>query len=317
MISRRNIRVKVMQAVYTLSTLEQETKPADAVKLLQKHFDQSQDLFLFTTYFLSEIAGYAETDAYNRSSKHLPTAEDLNVNTKIAGNTLLWKIREDASYQQAIGRTKPQQRIDRELVRRMYQQLCDTEAYRQYIAVAERSEKEERAILEFIFNELMMPSETFIAHIEEHFMNWDDDADMIVQLVNGILQKPSSVHFNEVVSPDKWAFAKSLITTVMEKREHLETYIIPKLKNWDAERIAALDMIIMNMGVAEFLYFETIPPKVTINEYIDIAKEYSTQQSGQFVNGILDNIHKDLVQSGTLHKTDFRKARQNDSLGTA
>ena len=89
---------------------------------------------------------------------------------------------------------------------------------------------------------------------------------------------------------------KTLLTTVLEKEKHLESFIIPKLKNWDAERIAALDMIIMKLGVAEFLYFETIPPKVTINEYIDIAKEYSTQQSGQFVNGILDNIHKELVQ---------------------
>jgi N utilization substance protein B len=84
--------------------------------------------------------------------------------------------------------------------------------------------------------------------------------------------------------------------------------VIPKLKNWDPERIALLDMILMKMGVAEFLYFETIPPKVTINEYIDLAKEYSTSQSGQFVNGILDNIHKELVQQGKMHKVDFRKA---------
>jgi N utilization substance protein B len=98
------------------------------------------------------------------------------------------------------------------------------------------------------------------------------------------------------------------LNTVLEKDKHLETFIFPKLKNWDAERIAALDMIIMKMGVAEFLYFETIPPKVTINEYIDIAKEYSTQQSGQFVNGILDNIHKELVQENKMHKRDFKKA---------
>jgi N utilization substance protein B len=111
-----------------------------------------------------------------------------------------------------------------------------------------------------------------------------------------------------VISPDKLEFAKSLLNTTLEKQKHLETFIFPRLKNWDADRIAALDMIIMKMGVAEFLYFETIPPKVTINEYIDIAKEYSTQQSGQFVNGILDNIHKELVQQGQLHKTDFKKA---------
>jgi N utilization substance protein B len=82
--------------------------------------------------------------------------------------------------------------------------------------------------------------------------------------------------------------------------------ILPRLKNWDAERIATLDMILMQMGIAEFLFFETIPPKVTINEYIDLAKDYSTPQSGQFVNGILDNIHKDLLREDKLHKINFK-----------
>ena len=131
---------------------------------------------------------------------------------------------------------------------------------------------------------------------------------MIVQTTKNTLQKTTSANFTDVITPDKWDFAKNLLTTVLEKEKHLETYIVPKLKNWDPERIAALDMIIMKLGVAEFLYFETIPPKVTINEYIDIAKEYSTQQSGQFVNGILDNIHKELAQQNKLHKIDFKKA---------
>ena len=112
---------------------------------------------------------------------------------------------------------------------------------------------------------------------------------------------------NDGTNAEKAEFAKSLLKTVLEKREHLQSFIIPKLKNWDPERIAMLDMILMEMGVAEFLYFETIPPKVTINEYIDLAKEYSTQQSGHFVNGILDNIHKDLMQQGKMIKVDFKK----------
>jgi N utilization substance protein B len=111
-----------------------------------------------------------------------------------------------------------------------------------------------------------------------------------------------------VITPDKELFARELLRTVLEKSETLQGLIVPKLKNWDPERIALLDMIMMKMGVAEFLYFETIPPKVTINEYIDLAKEYSTAQSGQFVNGILDNIHKDLVQQGKMQKVDYKKA---------
>ena len=84
-----------------------------------------------------------------------------------------------------------------------------------------------------------------------------------------------------------------------------------RLKNWDPERIAALDMILMQMGVCEFLYFPTIPPKVTINEYIDLAKDYSTAQSGQFVNGILDGIHKDLLKEDKIHKSDFKPKKAN------
>jgi N utilization substance protein B len=308
MISRRNIRVKVMQTVYTLSTLEQEVKAGEPVKLLQKHFDQSRELLIYLSYFLTEVAGHAEKDAYIRSSKHLPSEEDRNVNTKIAGNEVLWKIKEDASFQQEVSKSKPEHKLDKELVRKIYQQLEEAPIYKQYILSAERKPKEEKDVLEFILNDLMLNNEVFISHLEENFMNWDDDADMVVQLLRNILQKPASADFKEVMSKDKWEFAKGLLNTMLEKKEHLETFIIPKLKNWDAERIAALDMIIMKMGVAEFLYFETIPPKVTINEYIDIAKEYSTQQSGQFVNGILDNIHKELVQQGKLHKTDFKKA---------
>jgi N utilization substance protein B len=297
-----------MQTVYTLSTIESEIKPGEPVKLLQRHFEQSKDLLIYLTYFLAEVAGYAETDSYVRSNKHLPTQEDLNVNTKIAGNEILWKIRENISYQQAVGKSKPAQQMDKELVKKIFHRLIDTPQYKEYIKIGDRVVSEERDILEFILNDLMLADEVFISHIEENFINWDDDADMVAQTLKNFLQKPPSANFSEVISNDKWDFAKSLLNTLLEKEKHLEGFIIPKLKNWDPERIAALDMIIMKLGVAEFLYFETIPPKVTINEYIDIAKEYSTQQSGQFVNGILDNIHKELVLQNKLHKTDFKKA---------
>lgn len=297
-----------MQALYTLATLETEVKPGESVKLLQKHFDQSRELLINLIYFFTEIPAYAETDAYVRSSKHLPSQQDLNVNTKIAGNEILWKIKEDTSYQAILEKEAPQKRIDKELVRKFYGQLTETPEYKRYVASPTRTPKEEREILDFIFEQLLLPNELFTSYFEENFINWDDDADMTLQLFKSYLHKPGSLNFQQMVAPDKWEFARGLLTTVLDKSEHLESFIVPKLKNWDAERIASLDMIIMKMGVAEFLYFETIPPKVTINEYIDIAKEYSTQQSGQFVNGILDNIHKELQQGGKLHKTDFKKA---------
>jgi transcription antitermination protein NusB len=297
-----------MQTLYTVSTLEEAQKAVEPQKLLQKHFDQSKELVQYFIYWIAEVASYAERDAYHRSSKHLPSKEDLTVSTKIAGNELVWKIKEDTALKHDWASFKPELRIDKELLKKLYIQLAETAAYKRYIATPARDPKSERDIITYLFEELLLPSEAFITHLEEMYSNWEDDGEMVVQLVKSYLQKPGSADFVHFIPIDKAQFARDLLRTVLEKNAHLESHILPKLKNWDAERIAALDMILMKMGVAEFLYFETIPPKVTINEYIELAKEYSTQQSGQFVNGILDNIHKDLLQANQLNKKDFKKA---------
>jgi transcription antitermination protein NusB len=311
MISRRNIRVKVMQTIYSVESQFAEsggdvpTRPLDPVKVLQKHFDQTRQLFIYLIHFITEVARYAETDARNRASKHLPTKQDLNVNIKLAGNELLWKILEHPSYKQAVKDDRPDMLVNAELLKKIYMELVESEKYQQYIAVQGRDKKDEKEILEFILDTLLLPSETFISYIEEYFSNWDDDVDMVLVLLQNFMNKPAAYNFQELLSREKWQFAKNLLQTTLEKKELALNYIKPKLKNWDPDRIASLDMILMRMGVCEFLFFETIPPKVTINEYIDLAKEYSTQQSGQFVNGILDNIHKDLVRDNQMNKVAF------------
>ena len=303
-----------MQTLYTLSTLENEVKPGEPQKLLQQHFDQTRSLLIYLTWFLTEVIRYAETDAHQKASKHLPTAQDLNVNTKIAGNELLWKMLSDPALKEQFATEKPEltlqqvQSGDTDLVRKIYLQLVESSEYKAYIAQSGRDKAEEKKIIEFILNDLLLANEIFISHIEENFPNWDDDGEMVVQLLVGYIQKPGSYNFKQLMSADKQEFAKNLLQSVIDKDEHLQSLIVPKLKNWDPERIALLDMVMMKMGVAEFLYFETIPPKVTINEYIDLAKDYSTAQSGQFVNGILDNIHKELVQQGKMQKIDYKKA---------
>jgi len=127
-------------------------------------------------------------------------------------------------------------------------------------------------------------------------------------LVLNFLNRPGQQSFHDILSKEKWDFAKKLLDTVLEKEEYTLQLIKPKLNNWDADRIAALDLIILRMGVCEFLYFDTIPTKVTINEYIDLAKDYSTVQSGQFVNGLLDNIHKELMAENKIEKKNFKNS---------
>jgi N utilization substance protein B len=307
MISRRNIRVKVMQTLYTVSTSDASTPVAKAVDILTRHFQQTRSLLVYLIYFLAEVARYAEKDARHRAAKHLPTYEDLHVNTKIAGNEILLKMLNDPLLKEQFAKEKPELLADEELIRKIYHNLTEKPEYIKYISQPARILTEEKAILEFILNDMLLADELFISHIEENFSNWDDDADMVIQLLVSYIGKPGSIPFNQMLSADKTQFAESLLKTVLEKKDYLRSLIIPKLKNWDPERIALLDMILMEMGVSEFLFFETIPPKVTINEYIDLAKEYSTQQSGQFVNGILDNIHKELLQQGKMKKVDFRK----------
>lgn len=308
MISRRNIRVKVMQSLYTLDTMTTEVSLTEAVRQLRKQVDQSRQLFVYLVYFLSEVARYAEKDALKKASKHLPSEEDLNINTKIVGNELLWKIVEEQSYVFARQETKPEYFMDEELLKRTYQALVQSEEYIEYIGIQNRDKKGEKEILEFIFTNLMLPNESFISHVEEHFINWDDDAEMMSLMMINFLQKPGSYNFYEFISKEKWDFAKGLLETTIEKKEVSMELLKPKLKNWDADRIAALDLIIIEMGISEFLFFETIPTKVTINEYIDLAKDYSTPQSGQFINGILDNIQKELTAEGRINKKTFKNS---------
>ena len=305
MISRRNIRVKVMQELYAQQS--GETVEKNAVANLQKQLEQTRQLFFYLLWFITEVARYAETDARIRASKNLPTEYDKNVNTKIAGNQLLWQILESESFKKESGARKVEFSDTKEQVKKIYDALVASDEYQKYIRVNGRDKRSEKDILLFIFTDLMLPNEIFINHIEENFTNWDDDAEMMNQLIQNYLQKPGSYNIQQMIGEEKWKFAKDLLLTTREKSDYALELIKPKLKNWDFERIATLDMILMQMGVCEFLYFETIPPKVTINEYIDIAKEYSTQQSGQFVNGILDSIHKDLITQNKIHKVDFKQ----------
>ncbi len=308
MLSRRNIRVKVMQTLYALDSIKDGMKPGEPERMLIKKMDQSRKLFTFLIYFITEVARYAEKDAARKAGKHLPTAKDLSVNTRISGNELVWKIVENESFEAAVESMGLSDMLDRELLRRVYSELVARPEYQDYIELPSREKKSERKILEYIFNELMLPDENFISHVEENFINWDDDAEMMHALVLNFLNKPVGTPFSEIISGEKMDFAKKLLQTVLDKSEYTLELIKPKLKNWDAERIASLDLVLLQMGVCEFLYFETIPTRVTINEYIDLAKAYSTEQSGQFVNGLLDNIHKELTSQGKIEKRNYKNS---------
>ncbi|MCU7693285.1 transcription antitermination factor NusB [Haoranjiania flava] len=311
MVNRRNIRIKVMQLLYSLETMQSgENKSGrNAEKELTGRLELSRKLLFYILHFITEIAQYAEIDAKQRASRYIVREADKNVNIKIAGNEIVWALFESEAFKMAVSQDKLSYEEDKDLIKKIYIQLTETDEYQRYILEESRNRKAETKILQFIFSDLLLGNETFISLLEEKFENWDDDGETAVATVMHLLDKPRSLKYNlvEFIGKDKLDYAKDLLRTVLEKDTHLTELIKPKLNNWDEDRIALIDMILLKMGISELLYFETIPPKVTINEYIDIAKEYSTENSGQFINGTLDSIKKDLEAQNKMNKIDFKK----------
>ena len=303
MMNRRNIRIKVMQVLYMIET-EVNTSPK---ALLLKEFDKTRNLFVFLIHLLHQVALYAEVEANQRASKNLPNQEDLTVNTKLAGNLLVWQTLEMDSFKAAVEAVKPAQYLDDQIVKSIYRQLADSNEYQLYINDQSREKGKDKEMIKFIFGNIIMGNERFLDYIEERFANWEDEGDIIIGFILNYIQKPTQIDFMDLVGDEKMKFATDLLQTAIDKKTITEEIIVPKLKNWDPERIALIDMILLRLGVCELVYFDTIPTKVSINEYIDLAKDYSTEQSGHFVNGILDSIHKEMLAAGKIHKVSHKK----------
>jgi len=291
-----------MQVLYMVETQNQGSPNS----LLHKEFDKTRNLFVFLVHLLHQVALYAEVESQQRSSKNLPDQADLSVNIKLAGNSIVWQTIESESFKKAVELVKPQQWLEGDLVKTLFRNLSESNLYHTYILEESRDKAKEKEILKFIFGTIILESESTLEYIDEHFSNWEDEGEMMIGFVLDYLQKPGSIDFMDLVGTEKMKFANDLLQTAIEKKGYTEEVIKPKLNNWDMERIAVIDMILLRLGVCELLYFDTIPTKVTINEYIDLAKDYSTEQSGHFVNGILDNIHKELVGAGKIQKISHK-----------
>lgn len=305
MIGRRNIRVKVMQTLYTLATtgvtnLDEQKKSGSV--LLEEKLTRFLDLFVISVLYTVKVAQYAEKDAGKRASKYLPTAEDLNVSTKIAGNEFLWKILNNETFIEKIKDKHISRYLDDDLVKRIYKLFADTPEYKEYISTRERDYKSELAIIRFIWEDKIFGDEFVMEHFTDDLPEWEDDSDMTKILMDNFFKSSTKVNFLQLISAEKIEYAHNLLSTTLEKDAFCTELIQPKLINWDSERVALIDMFLLRMGLCELLYFPTIPTKVTINEYIEIAKLYSTPQSGQFVNGVLDNILKDLTKENKITK---------------
>ncbi|RYD51152.1 MAG: transcription antitermination factor NusB [Sphingobacteriales bacterium] len=310
MISRRHIRVKVMQTLYTLAAsgeMELSVRLKKGQQVLAHQLDELMDHFAGALLLTIRLAQHAEVDATRRRSKHLPTPEDLVVPTRIAGNTFLWSLLESPTFQQRIKDSGLDKFVTDDFIKTGHKALQQLPEYAAYNEETERHPKAEKAMFQVIWEKLIAGSDWGREFLNDSFSGWEDDAEVMAMLLENFFRKPGKTSFAELLTEEKRQYAKDLVKYCIDKAEYLDETIQPRLKNWDPERVAQIDFILLRMGVCELLYFPTIPTKVTINEYIDIAKTYSTAQSGQFVNGVLDNLLKDLTAKDLIRKQDRLK----------
>jgi transcription antitermination protein NusB len=308
MLTRRHIRVKVLQSIYAL---RQSTNPdlEKQEKFLFYSIEQMLDLYVLSLQLLVEMRKADKKFLVTSQQKHLATIEEKNFSTTFLDNKVLDLIEQNEDLSSYIENKKLNYwDLDGEYVTILLKDLRSKEFYKEYVLKQNTSFKEDKDFLVSLFKKVIAPSDKYYEYIEDKRLTWVDDFPIVNTALAKMLAKISEKNARPILLPELYKnqddkhYAKQLFTKVVLNDEKLSLEVEGKTPNWDKERIAEMDMIILKMGIAEFLYFPSIPVRATINEYLEIAKEYSTPKSSIFINGILDKLVKEFETSKKLNK---------------
>lgn len=309
MLNRRHIRIKVMQILYARHGNENDDLKRDEKFLLQS-IENMYDLYLLMLSLLIEVQQKA-TDFLNKSQqKHLATSEEKNPNQKFINNGVLKLLKNNSLLKEGFEKRNIKNwTLDNEYVEVIFGALQKSPLYKDYMSTKTSSFHEDKNFMIDVFKDIVAPNDKLYDYLEDKNITWVDDLPVInttiVKLFRKAKQNSGEEHFAVKLFKDfdDKNFALELLTKTKLNLDSYSNEIVNKTKNWDKERIATLDFVMLQMAICEFQEFSTIPIKVTINEYIEIAKEYSTPKSSVFINGILDKIVKEYDYKGTLNKT--------------
>jgi N utilization substance protein B len=304
MLSRRNVRVKVMQIMYAQNR-DEKLDQKGTVKEYWKRIEDSFDLLLFSLYNLVHITRTAADDFEKRKTKHLPTDMDKIFKPKIWDNTMIQALARNSVINQKFEKKNFAQKVDKDHLKSIYYDFSKEESYINYLSKESSNEDTLEVLLELF--RFCRKNELFNEIIEDQFANWEDDKSLIIGTIKKVLKSLPSENENFIMEhyPDDETckeYGEFLLLKTYLEDEALLKLIEPVLQNWDADRVAVLDMIMIKMAICEFLYCNTIPAKVTLNEYVELAKSYSTSKSKEFVNGILDKLLNDLKSKNLIIK---------------
>lgn len=308
MLNRRHLRVKVLQALYAYHQSDSKDVKYHEKQLLQS-IDKVYEMYIWMLSLINEVILYAATDADERSNKHLPTADDLKPNLKIMENRFIVALNHNKDYNVAVKKYKISWDFDPELARALFNILKNSDEYKAYLLKEDDTLSTDKDIIKFIFKKVILKSSLAEQVFEDKFIFWPVDKDVLQALIaktfkNFSFDEPAQNKLAEVTG--NWVEDRDFIVDLFEKSIRFNTpyqeLINTKTQNWEPERIAMMDTLLMKMGITEFVNFASVPVKVTINEYLEIAKEFSTPKSNSFINGILDKILSELKAENKIRK---------------
>ena len=308
MLNRRHIRVKVMQTMYAFKGGESDDFSKDQ-KFLLFSIDNMYNLYLLLLSLLLEVQKRAENDLEKKQKKHLATKEDKDPNRKFVNNQLLELLASDFQLKNQLEiHNITNWQLDGEYVDIIFKAITSSDLYKEYMTTKVSDFKEDKDFIVDVFKDIIAPNDKLYDYLEDKNLTWLDDLPTVNTTILKLLRKAKSTSAGGYFTPklykdaDDKQYAIDLFRKTLLNRTALNKEIEQKTQNWDSDRIANVDYVLLQLAICELKNFPSIPVKVTINEYLEIAKEYSTPKSSIFINGILDKLVKEYEESGTLKK---------------
>jgi N utilization substance protein B len=307
MISRRQLRIKALQSLYAYyATGGEDMRRSE--KELHFNIEKAYELYHYLLLLLIDVLLYAESRNEIARNKRIPTHEDLHPNTRFIDNRLIGQIRNNDQLLRFVDQHKLNWVNHPELIKEIYTRLIESQEYEAYMNAEENGYAEDKRLVSFIYTHIVFSSERLDSIMEEQSIYWNDDLEFITSMIVKTFKKFKEDDGSDKSLMDLYKNKEDLdyvVTlfrqSILHRDEYME-YIRKNTRNWDLERIAFMDILIMQIAIAELVAFPSIPTKVTLNEYLEISKFYSTNKSNVFINGVLDKVVMQLKEQKLIIK---------------
>jgi N utilization substance protein B len=308
MISRRLLRVKALQVLYAFNRKEGDDM-ASAHNELALSIEKAYDLYIYLLLLYVEMAYVAESRIETGLQKNFPTLEELNPNRKFADNRVIRYLRESEDLARVMRERKISWSGHEEIPRVLFSRMNEWPEFSAYLNSQEDSVVSDRKFLGNLLTGLLLETEDLLMHLEETSIYWNDDLEFAVIMIEKTLKRirddeePTYFLLPLFKNEDDEKFASGLLVNSLLRSNETRQLIERNTTNWEIERIALMDILVMQLAITEIMVFPEIPVKVSLNEYIEIAKYYCTAKSSTFINGILDKVVKEMKENEMFVKS--------------